>query len=414
MRKLLLLLSVLWGCLSCADSKNLVVEVKNTLDFDRKNEIVELPMDEVAKRLKLPNTAQLVVTNENGEEVAYQITSDNLLIFLADVKAASKAKYSIEIGKPKNIPTSTTGRRYPNRLDDMAWENDLVGFRAYGPAMQANGERGFGYDLWLKRGTYEPVLESFYEKALDPLTAQRIKELRKTDPKAAGELSRSISYHLDHGYGMDCYAVGPTLGAGTTALVDNGDIVYPWCYKEEKILDNGPLRFSVKLTYNPLTVGKDTNVVETRIITLDKGQHMNRTEVRYEGLSQATTLVAGMGIHEPDSIATYTADKDNGFVSYIDPTQGPDNGKVFVGIAMPNDMKDAKAVYFSPEEKAKRNKTDGQLLAYTTYVPGTTVTYYWGFAWNRGLYDIKSFDAWNAYLTQRVKMLRTPLVVKIK
>ena len=142
MRKLLLLLSVLWGCLSCADSKNLVVEVKNTLDFDRKNEIVELPMDEVAKRLKLPNTTQLVVTNENGEEVAYQITSDNLLIFLADVKAASKAKYSIEIGKPKNIPTSTTGRRYPNRLDDMAWENDLVGFRAYGPAMQANGDSG--------------------------------------------------------------------------------------------------------------------------------------------------------------------------------------------------------------------------------------------------------------------------------
>ena len=38
----------------------------------------------------------------------------------------------------------------------------------------------------------------------------KIAELRKTDPKAASELQRAISYHIDHGYGMDCYAVGPT------------------------------------------------------------------------------------------------------------------------------------------------------------------------------------------------------------
>ena len=49
----------------------------------------------------------------------------------------------------------------------MAWENDLVGFRAYGPALQARGESGFGYDLFTKRGTAAPVLEDIYAKELD-------------------------------------------------------------------------------------------------------------------------------------------------------------------------------------------------------------------------------------------------------
>ena len=42
--------------------------------------------------------------------------------------------------------------------------------------------------------------------------------VKKTDPKAAAELSRERSYHIDHGYGMDCYAVGPTLGMVWTAV----------------------------------------------------------------------------------------------------------------------------------------------------------------------------------------------------
>lgn len=64
------------------------------------------------------------------------------------------------------------------------WENDLVGFRAYGPALQARGERGFGYDLFTKRGTAAPVLEDMYAKELDADSWKQVNELRKTDPKA--------------------------------------------------------------------------------------------------------------------------------------------------------------------------------------------------------------------------------------
>ena len=92
---------------------------------------------------------------------------------------------------------------------------------------------------------------------------------------------------------MDCYAVGPTLGGGTAALMPDSAIVYPYCYKDYEILDNGPLRFTVKLVFNPLVVKNDSNVVETRIIQLDKGSQLNKTTVSYEYLTQATPVAAG-------------------------------------------------------------------------------------------------------------------------
>jgi len=30
----------------------------------------------------------------------------------------------------------------------VAWENDRIAFRTYGPALQATGEKAVGYDIW--------------------------------------------------------------------------------------------------------------------------------------------------------------------------------------------------------------------------------------------------------------------------
>ena len=82
-----------------------------------------------------------------GEQVPYQVTYDDKLIFPATVAANASAAYTVQAGTPVDVEVRACGRQYPERLDDMAWENDLVGFRAYGPALQARGERGFGYEL---------------------------------------------------------------------------------------------------------------------------------------------------------------------------------------------------------------------------------------------------------------------------
>lgn len=396
-------------CFACNDSRTVTVTVTNPLAMERSNEMVEVSMETVTDRLGLADTAQIVVLNADGQQVPYQITYDGKVIFPAAIAAGGTATYTIQTGTPEAFDVKACGRCYPERMDDMAWENDLVAFRAYGPALQAKGERGFGYDLFTKYNTTEPILEAMYAKELDKETLVKIAELKKTDPKAAAELSRERSYHIDHGYGMDCYAVGPTLGAGVAALMVNDSIIYPWCYKNQEILDNGPLRFTVKLEFTPLTVKGDSTVVETRLITLDAGSHLNKTAVSYSNLKETLPIVAGIVLHEPDGAVV--ADAANGYITYVDPTTGPDNGKIFMGAAVPAVVKDAKTVLFSEKEKKERNNADGHVLAVSDYEPGSEYVYYWGFAWDKA--DIKTADAWNRYMADFAQKVRNPLTVKV-
>lgn len=396
-------------CFACNDSRTVTVTVTNPLAMERSNEMVEVSMETVTDRLGLADTAQIVVLNADGQQVPYQITYDGKVIFPAAIAAGGTATYTIQTGTPEAFDVKAYGRCYPERMDDMAWENDLVAFRAYGPALQAKGERGFGYDLFTKYNTTEPMLEAMYAKELDKETLAKIAELKKTDPKAAAELSRERSYHIDHGYGMDCYAVGPTLGAGVAALMVNDTIIYPWCYKNQEILDNGPLRFTVKLEFTPLTVKGDSTVVETRLITLDAGSHLNKTAVSYSNLKETLPIVAGIVLHEPDGAVV--ADAANGYITYVDPTTGPDNGKIFMGAAVPAVVKDAKTVLFSEKEKKERNNADGHVLAVSDYEPGSEYVYYWGFAWDKA--DIKTADAWNRYMADFAQKVRNPLTVKV-
>lgn len=396
-------------CFACSESKTVTVTVTNPLAMERSNEIVEVSMAEISNQLNLADTAQIVVLNADGRQVPYQITYDEKVIFPVTVAANGNVVYTIKAGIPETFDVKACGKYYPNRLDDVAWENDLVAFRAYGPALQAKGERGYGYDLFTKRDTTEPMLEAMYAKETDKARRAELNELKKTDPKTAGKLLREMSYHIDHGHGMDCYAVGPTLGAGVAALMVNDTIVYPWCYKDQEILDNGPLRFTAKLVFNPLNVKGDTTVVETRLITLDAGSHLNKTAVSYSNLKEALPIAAGIVLHEPDgAVVTNAAD---GYITYVDPTNGPNNGKIFMGAAVPTVVKEAKAVLFSEQEKKQRNNADGHVLAISDYEPGSDYVYYWGFAWNKA--DIKTPEAWNQYMADFAQKVRNPLTVSI-
>ena len=412
MKKIITLFVAFILCISCVEGKKTVtVTITNPLALERSGEMVEVAMSEVAAKLKLPDTTEIVVMDADGQQVPYQITYDNLVIFPVSVKAKGKASYTIQAGTPAPFNVVACGKYYPERLDDVAWENDLVAFRAYGPALQARGEKGFGYDVFTKYNTKEPVVEARYAEELNAEKRAKIAELRKTDVKAARELERAISYHIDHGNGMDCYNVGPTLGGGTAALMVGDSIVYPYCYRTQNILDNGPLRFTVKLEYNPLKVGDVSGVMETRVISLDAGSYLNKTAVSYTNLKEEVPVATGIVLHEPNGAVVTNAAK--GFITYLEPTNGPNNGKMFMGAAFPAQVKEAKVVLFPEnEKKTLRAGADGHLLAISDYVPGSEYTYYWGSAWDKG--EIKTIAAWNDYVAKYAQKLRAPLTVKIQ
>ncbi|MBE6240137.1 MAG: DUF4861 domain-containing protein [Bacteroidales bacterium] len=403
MKRFILAMICVLPFLAACSSDDFTITVINPLDSDRLPEMVETDLSEITSQLGLAEGETFVIKDKDGKEVAYQITSDGKVIFQTLLKAKESQKFTFSKGTPAEVQTLACGKVYEGKDNDLAWENDLIGFRMYGHKEDIPS----GYDIFTKRGTNLPVLDTLYKTEVKDSDAwKRYNELVLTDEAAAHRYKMdSLSYHVDHGYGMDCYAVGPTLGAGIAALVHEGEIMYPRCYDTVEFLDNGPLRYRMKVSFKPMQVG-DNSVVETRVITLDAGSRLNHTCVSFEGLADTTALVSGIVLC-PGSGREGVTDIENGFISYpattlnVDPSMDVDNGTIFVGHVYPSGMLDAK-------------ETDGHLMAYHKYVPGTSFEYFWGAGWNHWNHsDIQDQAEWTAYLKKYSTNESTPVEVVI-
>lgn len=374
-----ILAAIVSACASCSGGHTLTVV--NQSELNRCDEIVEVDFNALADL----TPGEFVIRDNDGKEVPYQLTYDAKLIFPVSVKANDKVAFTVGEGKPAPSDTLVCGRLVTERLDDMTWENDLGAYRAYGPALQKTGERAFGYDIWTK-SVHEPVVDQRYYD----------------------HIKRNISFHEDHGKGMDVYAVGPTLGGGTAALLDSlGNIVYPYCYQSFEILDNGPLRFTVRLTYGKSSVDNDSSVTETRLISLDKGDFLNRTTVSFDGLSADKKLAPGIVIHRQNPDA-YILDEEKGYMAYADLTQDAeaDNGTIFIGIVSP----ESKQLIYKEMTESEGDAV-GHILAPADYRAGSDFTYWWGSGWSKGF--MPDMDAWTAVLEDFASRKAAPLTVTV-
>ena len=385
-------------------AKDVVVTVTNDERVQRQ-EVVEVDVNKVYAKLGIKSSEQFIVKNALNQEVGYQITHDGKLLLDAAVRPCGSATFTITKGTPRESKVFVTGRQYPERVDDIAWENDRTAYRIYGPALQRSGERAFGTDVWVKN-TPDLEVEKRYDVELS--NHGRIQELKKAGKnEEAHAVEEATTYHYDHGYGLDCYKVGPTLGCGAPALMNGNELILPYCYKEYQILDNGPLRFTVHVTYNPATINGQEGVVEHRIISLDKGSNYNKCTVWYEGLKKATNLAMGLVVHQEDT-ESMICDKD--MVLYADPTDNPNaqNFQIYVGVVFPNGVDSTKPMFL----KEPANGIAGHAVGIVSYQPGTKYTYYFGSAWSKN--DVRTMNEWKLRSSEYLDALHTPMKVAIK
>ena len=327
-----------------------------------------------AEQLGIEPGKGVIVRDDFGIERATQWTHDGLLLMDVHVRPYGKAVFTIQEGIPASIRSSVGGRMYPERLDDIAFENDRIGFRLYGPAMQRKGEKGFGHDVWVKRTT-NFVLEELYSN----------------DPR--------LSFHLDYGRALDCYGVGPTLGCGTPCLIRDGKIVYPWCYETYKILDKGPLRFTVQVNFAPVD-----GIIEHRILSLDKGSNFCEATVWYDGISKPTDIAAGLAIRPADPTPVVIG-KD--YVHYADPTVDPERHQCQIYSALLFPEFSTLNSQFSIELMEShalgilRNNQDGQRFHY-----------FFGAAWSE--FDVRSQAEWQCRIDGFMQAQRNPLIIEIQ
>jgi hypothetical protein len=387
-----------------ASAQQVTVKVHNNTAQQRQ-EIVEIDAKAVYKKLGVAAGRNFRVINAVRQEVGYQISYDGKILIDAAVRPNGTAVFTLVKGQPRDSKVFVCGRQYPERVDDIAWENDRGAYRLYGPALQRNKERAFGNDVWVKN-TPDLEVEKRYKVELENHPA--IEKLKKEGKmEEAQAMEEATTYHFDHGYGLDCYKVGPSLGCGAPALMDGKSMVFPYCYDKYEILDNGPLRFTVKLVYHP-TDFKGEKLTEHRLLSLDKGSNFNRQTVWYTGGKKNIDVASGVVIHNED---TQSAVIGKNFVQYADPTDNPQgqNFQIYVGVIFPNGASETCQI----ENDGHANGIFGHALCIKRNVrPAEKLTYYWGSAWSK--FDCRTQEEWQLRIDNFQKALKKPLSVEVQ
>ena len=310
-------------------------------------QVIELTTMDALRKAGIAVAREFFFLDSDRNEIPYQITHDGRVLVCASVRPNSSITLKLYKGQPMDYELTCNGRIYPNRWDDLVWENDKCAWRFYGPGAHKNMKNSaYGFDTFTKN-TPHPIQDQLYHNELTSYGVNSAIQRAKS-PLNWNEVHRGYTYHRNHGAGMDAYTVGATLGAGAPALMamDNGQwtIKYPLYYEKAEILDNGPLRFTVRMTMpkRPLSVlggpaaESSDSLRETRLITQDCGSHFARVEVTYEGLTEPTPVCAGIVVHESNPNG-YVLNQKEGFVTYAEALDHPEtmNGEHYLGIFVP-------------------------------------------------------------------------------
>lgn len=377
-----LLLYVTASCVFGKDA-GVCVTISNPLVIDRPNEMIVIRWNEIKKIF--PNAKKKtihVLEAKTHKELAVQIVEENgdpiELLFLASFPSQGTKEFVIELStKERPVIEPMTDVRYMFPRQDIAWENDKIAHRIYGPALAK--EVNNGIDVWTKRVRYR-VIEKWYRGDEAPGVTR-------------------ISYHEDHGEGADFFDVGRSLGDGSCALIDGDSLYQPGVYDSYKIFATGPLRAVFEVTYKPVWF-KNLYVRETKRITLDAGSNLNKIEVKYRCDSMQGTVYFATGIVKRKGIRAYWNTDHRWASLWGQTTDKEENGSLGTGIVVP------KETFTGVRENALH------LLILGTAKLGKTMVYYAGAGWTCNG-DFKNADEWNAYLTAYEQRIESPLQISL-
>jgi hypothetical protein len=353
---------------------DLTVSIRNNSEMLYSQTVVEIPWSDVIKQNAHIDTSKLVVLDEKGTQLAMQFETkgtgklQNLLVELT-INANTTRKIRITTGIRKKFPTKTFCRFVPERFDDFAWENDKIAFRMYGKALESTKFNALGVDVWAKR-TPNMIIDKWY----------------KTE-----------DYHNDHGEGLDFYSVGNTLGAGGCAPFVGDSIYHSKNYTRYEVLDNGPLRSTFKLFYEPWVVaGHKVSAVKT--IQLSAGEQLSKIDAQFE-FEGVDSLPIAIGINTKTGKDVKIIDAKNSILAYWLPNVS-EKGTIGVGC-------------ISTATNQKMLESNGHLISFQFIPKNTQIVYYAGAVWDKAG-EIHNEIEWYKYLQTFSLKLANKLEISVK
>jgi hypothetical protein len=358
------------------------ITVVNPLAMARPSETIAVPAPELLKAVAVKDIRDMQVRDpRSGQDVLTQaVDADDdgtfdELIFQADLEPGATRTFTVTAGTrriPKAADFRAYGRFVRERRDDFAWENDLVAHRMYGTALETWAQEPLtssAIDVWVKR-TRRLVINDWY--MVD-------------------------DYHRDSGEGADFYSAGKTRGCGGSGIWKDGKLFVSRNFTEARPLANGPIRVMFELRYDAWDAAGGP-VAETKRITLDAGQYLNRIDSTYRPAPAGAAVGIGIRVNPNAQVA---ARAETGVLRVWEPIQNKAAENGWMGCA----------VIAQPGAGMAPAPVDGNYLVVAP-LPGASLTYHAGSAWDRGG-QIRDAAAWDAYLAQAAARLRAPVRVTV-
>jgi unsaturated rhamnogalacturonyl hydrolase len=309
---------------------------------------------------------------------AFLLAGSELLRLL---NAAAKTEPQALLAAAETILTADakTPRAYarlvPERKDDLAWENDKVAFRVYGPALRT-GPEDSGTDVWCKRVSY-PILDTWYRQ----------------------DLTGGASYHKDHGEGFDGYHVGDTRGCGGIGLWIDGKIVTADTYTSATIFWTRPdvAEFATVYKYPVKVDGKD--LYEHRVTRLRLGERLSEITSVFSNSNNSKKAIANLphevviGLVTQNAGAAVTLEPSAGWFAVYEPLEGKNLG---TGIVL-DPASVVRMTRIPATDAARKNE---HALVITRPDANGRFTWHAGFAW-AGDGEISTRESWLQYLAQQ-------------
>ena len=255
----------------------------------------------------------------------------------------------------------------PERANDLVWENDKFGMRAYGPGEY---HKWSGFDVFNKN------------------TASNVC-IRWTRDANYNHPDVTPNFHQNLGEGMDNYTMGASRGVGAVAMFADGEWkTYP-DWDTSRIIHTGDDYLEFELVYPAFCAAGRM----TYHITLKRGERFFRNDVSFERMPKDFLVGPGIDL-EPKRGHKGSVVEGPGLVSLFEDPQG-ENGK---------DGSTMEAVFVASGE-AVEPMTDLQGCRVFAFKGKKNFTYWAGASWSLAR-EITTPEQWHVCVTNFRKGLK--------
>lgn len=362
------------------------LRVENLLPEARPDETVSVSWSALLERLPSLRADRVrVLDGATGAELPSQVMDLDMdgepeeLLFLAGFWPGEAKSVVVEGAAPAAPAAPRVYAHHEAHRDDVAWETDRIAFRIYGQGLWRASEyqplNSSGIDVWPKR-VRDLVVQRWYAKGHD-------------------------AYHLDTGEGADFYTVGPTLGAGGSAVWRDGALHRAANFRAHRILANGPLRLVFELEYDAWDAG-GVRVSEVKRISMDAGQNLFRQEITYTSADAGPITYAVGTVKREGLVGASRSAGGWAWQSTWGPVERKNGGHGSLGTA----------VLMPASRSPEAREAPDHYLMFATTRPGETTVQYVGAGWTASG-DFADVAAWWAHLDAFTRRLESPVRVTV-